>query len=336
MRIGFSLLDLAMGGAQVFFVQLARGLAARGHDVCYRLSASPGDPERVQPFLKTALDEVAHPVRRPWGLWSSDVIHLDGYHSLRRKVVFLPRWNRCVETYHSAYSVKRAGPLYPPYRVAVSAAVLQMLPPPARVVYQGIPDFASHTGPDKRFDVGVLGRFHPVKNHKLFLAVCEEMHRRRGRCSALLVGDHPQPGPYQQELDAEIERLRAKGLDLHTAGNVPPEDLSRWLSQVRVLLVTSSDEGFGRMALESLSCGVPVVAASVSGIREIVKDGESGFLVPVNDVKAFADKTVLLLDDAALSHKLGEEGKKRIQNDFSFEGMVDTYEIIYREIAAQS
>ena len=209
MQIGFSLVDLAMGGAQVFFVQLAQGLAARKHSLSYWLAADSGDPQQVQPTLKTALDEVAQAVRHPWDLWRADVIHLDGYHSLPRKLFYLPRWRRCVETYHSAFSVRRAGPIYPRHRVAVSESVLESLPVPAQIIYCGIPlPPASSDEAEKRFDVAIVGRIHPVKNHQLFLAVCEELYRQRESCSALLVGGHPHSGPYQREIDAEINAAK--------------------------------------------------------------------------------------------------------------------------------
>lgn len=230
MHIGFSLVDLALGGAQVFFVQLAQGLAARGHVLSYWLASNSSDPQRIHPALKAALDDVARSVRHPWNLWQADVIHLDGYHSLRRKLPYLPRWGRCVETYHSAYSVRRAGPLYPRYRAAVSKAVQILLPAPTQVIYHGIPFPPTLPASKKQFDVAILGRIHPVKNHRLFLAVCEELYRRRGHCSALLIGGHPHPGPYQQEIDSEVKRLREMGVHLHLAGDVPPNDLWRWLS----------------------------------------------------------------------------------------------------------
>jgi len=332
-HIGFSLVDLAMGGAQVFFVQLAQGLAARGHTLSYWLAACAGDSQRVQPALKAALDDVAQSVRHPWGLWPADVIHLDGYHSLRRKLAYLPRWGRCVETYHSAYSVRRAGPVYPRYRVAVSEAVQSLLPAPARVIYQGIALSPVPAAAGKRFDVAILGRIHPVKNHRLFLAVCEELYRRRGHCSALLIGRHPRPGPYQQEIDGEIERLREIGVDLHLAGDVPPDALWQRLSETRVLLVTSHSEGFGRMAIEAMACGVPVVANPVGGLLEVVRPGETGFLAERDDVASFAEQTMRLLEDETLRQAIGRRGRAFVQERFSLERMVAEYEVLYRQIA---
>jgi len=337
MQIGFSLVDLAMGGAQVFFVQLAQGLAARRHTLSYWLAADSGDPQQVQPALKAALDEVARAVRHPWDLWQADIVHLDGYHSLGRKLFFLPRWGRCVETYHSAFSVRRAGPFYPPYRVAVSEAVLESLPVPAQIIYQGIPlPSASFDEADRRFDVAILGRIHPVKNHQLFLAVCEELYRQRGCCSALVIGGHARPGAYQREIDAEIGRLRTLGINLQLTGDVPPEALWQWLSQARVLLVTSHSEGFGRMAVEAMACGVPVVVNPVGELMGTIQPGKTGFLAQRDDVDSFVEGTLRLLEDETLRRAMGQRGRAMAQERFSLERMVTEYETLYHEIAQQA
>jgi len=321
-----------MGGAQVFFVQLAQGLAGREHTLSYWLAANSSNLQQVHPALKTALDEVAQPVRQPWHLWQADVIHLDGYHSLLRKLPYLPRWGRCVETYHSAYSVRRAGPLYPHHCVAISETVQHLLPAPTQIIYHGIPFPSTPPVVEKRFDVAILGRIHPVKNHRLFLTVCEELYRRRGHCSALLIGGHPHSSLYQQEVDAEVERLQEMGIHLHLTGDVPPEDLWQWLSQARVLLVTSHTEGFGRMAIEAMACGVPVVANPVGGLLEIFRSGTTGVLVEKDDVGSFVVQTICLLENETLQYAMGQRGRALVEDHFSLERMVADYEVLYCQI----
>lgn len=334
MQIGFSFIDLALGGAQAFYVQLAQGLAARGHRLNYWLAAASSDRTHVTPALCATLDAVAQRVSQPWDLWAADVIHLDGYHGLLRKVFYLPRWRRCVETYHSTYSVRRSGPLYPPHRVAISRAVQAYLPGPTQCIYQGVPLPALISSTLPRFDVAILGRIHPVKNHSLFLQVCAELYRQRGACTALVIGGHPQTGPYQQAIDAEIAHLQAQGVAFYLTGDVAPETVSDWLAQARVLLVTSQSEGFGRMAVEAMAAGIPVVANPVGGLLEIVRDGETGFLVERDNVAAFVAATARLLDDEDLRRSMGERGRAVAEVSFSFDAMLTAYEALYRAICS--
>ncbi len=333
MRIGFSLVDLALGGAQTFLVQLAEGLARRGHSLCYYLAASPADELHAAPALLGRLQACARRAGRPRELGGCDAIQLDGYHSLRRKLPYLPYWKRCAETYHSAYSVRRAGPLYPPHRAAVSARVRAALPVSARVIYQGVPLPPLPPAGPRPYQVGILGRLHPVKGHLLFLQACEALFRQRGALNALIIGGGAAPGPYGQRLEAEIERLRGLGLSIHQTGGLPPEQVPGWLGQVQVLLVTSRDEGFGRMALEALACATPVVANPVGGLPEIVREGEEGFLARRDDPASFASLAARLLEDEGLRRRLGLQGRRRVEESFSLEGMLDAYEAFYREIA---
>jgi glycosyltransferase involved in cell wall biosynthesis len=333
MRIGFSLVDLAMGGAQTFFVQLAQGLSSRGHTLTYWLAADLQDRQHVQPALKTSLDAVAEPVRYPWNLWGTDVIHMDGYHSIRRKFFYLPRWRRCVETYHSSYSVERSGPIYPPHCVAVSQAVQSMLTVPSRLIYQGVPLHLADLSSEKRFDVAILGRIHPVKNHRLFLEICASLYRKRGQCSALLIGGHPRSGPYQREIESKIQQLRRQGIALCLTGDVPPTEVWSWLGKARVLLVTSHQEGFGRTAIEAMACEVPVVANPVGGLMEIVQTGETGYLTRKDDVTSFVHHTTQLLENPSLYRSMGSRGRSRVEEHFSLKCMVSAYEDLYREVA---
>jgi glycosyltransferase involved in cell wall biosynthesis len=334
MRIGLALVNLAMGGAQRWMIELAQGLAARGHSIAYYCAARPTPPGQIDLHLQAALDRCAQAQPSPRSLLNSQVIHLDGYHSLRRKLAYLPAWPRCLETYHSGYSVRRSGPLYPPLKVAVSQAVQRLLPGASQVIYQGIglpPDAPADA--NRIFDVAILGRLHPVKQHLLFLQVCELLYRQRGRLSALIIGGHPSPGSYQQQVDAEIERLRAGGLQIQVTGEVGAAgDIFAWLRQVRLLLVTSQDEGFGRMTVEALACRTPVIANPVGGLCEIIQPGVNGLLARRDDPASFAALANSLLDDPARCRDLGAAGRQDVARRFSLEAMLDQYEMLYQSL----
>jgi glycosyltransferase involved in cell wall biosynthesis len=333
MQIGFSLVDLALGGAQTFMVQLAAGLAGRGHQLCYYLSADPADPVRAVPALLSTMDEAARRVRRPAELGGCAVIHLDGYHNLRRKLAYLSHWGRCVETYHSLYSVRRSGPFYPPFRVAVSRQVQAALNGAAQVIYQGIPLPPPPSAGPRPYEVSILGRLHPVKGHLLFFQACEALYRERGSLSVLVIGGHPQPGPYQRRLDAEIERLRTLGLSIQVTGDIEPGSVFDWLARAQVCLISSKDEGFGRMAVEALACGTVVVANPAGGLQEIIREGETGFLARRDDPTSFAALAAQLLEDGGLRERMGRQGRREMEQNFSLDRMLDEYEALYRRVA---
>ena len=333
LRIGFSFVDLALGGAQAFLIQLAQGLSERGHNLSYFLYARRDDPSHTSPAILSGLQAVASPVPRPRDLLSCDVIQLDGYHSLLRKMPYLLHLDRCVETFHSAYSVRRSGPLYANHRVAVSRAVQAELKPPAHLIYQGIDLPPAPPDNQRQFDVAILGRVHPVKGHLLFLQVSELLYRQRGRLQALILGGFPKADPYQRQVEAEIVRLRAAGLRIHFTGDVSPDEVPAWLAKVKILLVTSQSEGFGRMAMEALACRTPVVANPVGGLLEIIQEGETGFFADRDDPVSFAEIAGRLLDNPELCQRLGGRGRLDVTERFSLVAMLDAYEELYSKVA---
>ncbi len=333
LRIGFSFVDLALGGAQTFLVQLAQGLSARGHNLSYFLYARRDDPSHISPALFSSLQAIASPVPRPWDLLSCDVIQLDGYHSVLRKIPYLLYLDRCVETFHSTYSVQRSGPIYASHRVAVSRAVQAELKLPALLIYQGIDLPPAPEDNQRQFDVAILGRIHPVKGHLLFLQASERLFRQRGHLNILILGGFPKAGPYQRQVEAEIFRLRAAGLGIQCTGDVSPEEVPIWLAQVKILLVTSQSEGFGRMAMEALACRTPVVANPVGGLLEIIQEGETGFFAHRDDAVSFAEIAGRLLDDPDLQQFLGEQGRLDMAKRFSLAAMLDAYEGLYSSVA---
>ncbi|MCX7919859.1 MAG: glycosyltransferase family 4 protein [bacterium] len=108
-----------------------------------------------------------------------------------------------------------------------------------------------------------------------------------------------------------------------------------WLSQEDLpILYQSSDiclvpsiwqEAFGITALEAMACGKPVIASNIGGLKNIVIDGVTGFTIPPNDADALYSKMKLLLDDSDLRKKLGGEGRKRVEQEFDWNKILDKY-----------
>lgn len=334
MKIGFSLVNLVLGGAQMFTIQLVSGLVKRGHSADYVLFADPNDSRRVTPTLLEELDQYATRKLKPDQLQSCDVIQLDGYHPIHRKLPYLRSFSKCIETYHSSYSIRRSGPVYTPHRTSVSKYIQQKLKISSRLIYQGVslPDQIGEE--NKIFDVAIIGRFHPVKNQLLFLNICENLFKVLGRLRVLIIGFDSNDRHYSNSVQTRIEHLQTLGLKITNTGRRTHEEIYEYLSQTRTLLVTSRDEGFGRMAVEAMACGVPVVANPVGGLLEIIKDGDTGYLAIKDNINSFTHLTVGLLSDPALCKNLGSHGRAYVEQCFSLEKMLNEYEATYLEIGA--
>jgi glycosyltransferase involved in cell wall biosynthesis len=93
-------------------------------------------------------------------------------------------------------------------------------------------------------------------------------------------------------------------------------------------------EGLSNALLESMAAGRPVVATRVGGTPEVVLDGETGLLVPPRSAEALARAIGTLLDDPDLARRLGEQGRRRIEERFSLERMVRETEAFYASLLA--
>jgi len=96
----------------------------------------------------------------------------------------------------------------------------------------------------------------------------------------------------------------------------------------------SAAEAFGLVAVEAQSCGIPVVASDLPGVRTVVADGQTGFLVPANDTKALAERLNQILKDTELRHRMGEAARQRVLDRFTWTKHMDGLMEVYSEVCA--
>jgi len=140
-------------------------------------------------------------------------------------------------------------------------------------------------------------------------------HRVKECCdnaTLVIVGDGPER-PSLEEL-ASMLGLQEK---VRFAGMVPYEQLPRFYAEADVFVLPSLHESYGRVIVEAMSFGRTVVATDTEGARDLIKDGETGFIVPVGDVQALADRISYLLCNPQVARRMGEAARqfvKRTQN----------------------
>lgn len=103
-------------------------------------------------------------------------------------------------------------------------------------------------------------------------------------------------------------------------------------SDVVVLPSTGIAEGFGMVLIEGNACGKPVIGTRIGGIQYVIRDGETGLLVPPKDPGALADAIIKVLQDKDLARKMGENGRKLVEENYTWEKAADMTEEIYREV----
>jgi N-acetyl-alpha-D-glucosaminyl L-malate synthase BshA len=148
---------------------------------------------------------------------------------------------------------------------------------------------------------------------------------REARARLVMVGDGPDAGAAA----ALADRLGvADGVVF--VGKQPR--VVDYLAAADVLLLPSQTESFGLVALEALSCEVPVVASRVGGLPEVVDEGVSGYLRPVGDVDGMAEASLRILTDDALAARMGRAGRASAIERYTTERVIPMYLDYYQEV----
>jgi N-acetyl-alpha-D-glucosaminyl L-malate synthase BshA len=180
------------------------------------------------------------------------------------------------------------------------------------------------TGGDPATKVVVhVSNFRPVKRIDAVMNIFERV-RQCVPARLLLVGDGPELATaYKMARDFGIGNL------VHAVG--AQEEVLPLLSISDVFVLPSAQESFGLAALEAMACEVPVVASRVGGIPEVIQDGLTGFLHPLDDLEGMASSTLRLLTDETLRHKMGKAACQRVREHFCSERVVPMYEACYEQ-----
>ena len=172
--------------------------------------------------------------------------------------------------------------------------------------------------------VGVVGRLWMQKRVKDAIWITDMIKVARDDVHLLILGDGPQRERLHKYRDQILIRDK-----VHFLGH--RNDVPDLMPHFDVLLSTSGYEGQSNAILEAMAAGRPVVATDIPGTRDLVVEGQTGYLVPVGDRAALARHVHRLVDDANLARQLGEAGR-RVVEEFGVEKMIGRYAALYREV----
>ena len=252
------------------------------------------------------------------------------------KQVSLAFYARGQNTYPRAYS------RYDWKRVALVAAISESCiaklrgsrfePPFMEVIPNGIDVektvamgrlHCSELPPSRGLRLVYPGSLSEMKNQLDAVSGLGQFVQDGGEASLLLVGDLApgSPAKYQKRLR---RTAAAWGVSdrVHFLGwhdNVPSV-----ISQSDVVLLTSKNEGFGRVLLESMSLGKPVLATEVGGIPEVVRHGREGLLVPLHSPTAFSE-ALSQLSDPEVRRRMGKAGLQRVKNSYDIKAVATRF-----------
>ena len=172
--------------------------------------------------------------------------------------------------------------------------------------------------------VGTVGRLTPVKGQEVLIRAASGLIRREEKIFLVLLGDG--------ELRRDLEEL---SLRLDIAGYVRflgwRPDVARVMAACDIFCLPSRNEGMGKVLVEAMAMGKPIIASSIGGIPDIVRSGENGILVPVGDAAAWAEAIARLCRDPEKRRRMGDAGMQMAPR-YSSEEMIKRIDRLYEEL----
>lgn len=212
-------------------------------------------------------------------------------------------------------------------RVVFHGASLEQFRPPAdkHTVW-------SRTGLPGNYGIGIFGRVRPSKGTDIFVAAMIRVLPSFPDFTAIITGRClPEHEAFRQQLLDEIARA---GLSerIQFLGEVPTETVPDWYQNVTIMVACPRYEPFGITPLEAMASGCAVVASRTGAFEHLVADGETGSVIPTDDVDALAEALRALMADPAKAIAMGHRGLERVSRHFSIEheaaGISEVYQTL--------
>lgn len=353
MRILYLAKHLDAGGITTYILSLASGMKTMGHDV--HVASSGGEKEGVFQSKGVILAAMPLDTKFEAGLAvGRSFFKLASY--IRENKIELVHSNTrvtqvlgCllehhngtphVTTCHGFFKRRLARLVFPCWGkkvIAVSEAVREHLvrdlrADPGRVVviHNGIDSAYFAAGLKKDFGlgpgpvIGIVARLSDIKGHRYLIQAMPAVLARFPSAKLLIVGD----GKLKENLLELSERM---GLGENVSFVPALEDTRQALCAMDIFVLPSLEEGLGLSLMEAMAAGLAVIGSDIGGIRDLIRHGDNGILVPRKDSRALSQAILGLLADREKMERFGRNAAVFIREDFSVQKMVEGTEEVYK------
>jgi glycosyltransferase involved in cell wall biosynthesis len=176
--------------------------------------------------------------------------------------------------------------------------------------------------------IGMISRMNdPAKNHRTFLRVAARLAAKFDHLEFVLVGD----GPLRPELETFAAQV---GLGRRVCFLGDRHDIPAVLASLNITMLPSSSESLSNVILESMAAGVAVIATDVGGNPELLEDGKTGLLVPLDD-DSFAKAAEQLLLNPEQRKAYGQRAKMAASSRYRLSAISGNYEQLYKSLLAE-
>ena len=369
MRILFLSTSMGMGGADSQLLSAAHGMRSRGHEVriVSLTQLGPMGLEAQRAGIPTESLDMRRGVPDPRGLvrlvglvkaWRPDVLHSHMVHAnlMARVLRLITPVPVMVSTIHNIYEGGRlwmaayrlTNGLVDHVTIVSQAAadrfVRERIVPKSLLTvipngvdteqFRRIPSEVGHSlrqslGLEGKFVWLAVGRFEIAKDYPNMLRGFARVRERFPQAVLLLVG--------RGSLQSETERLaQSPGLGGGVRFLGVRDDVVQVMSAADGYVMSSAWEGMPMVLLEAAAAGLPIVTTRVGGNHEVVRDGESGFVVPPRDHEALGRAMLRLMELSETERRaMGDRGREVIRAHYGLNRVVERWEELYRDVLAR-
>jgi glycosyltransferase involved in cell wall biosynthesis len=181
---------------------------------------------------------------------------------------------------------------------------------------------------DHDLAIAITGRLAPVKDHIFFLnALLETMKLVQKSVKVFIVGD----GSERESIEFEVSKINKlyPGLIIMTSWIT---DIAEFNCGMDIIALSSKNEGTPVSLIEAQASGLPVISTDVGGVKDIVLNEKTGFIVPKGNLHQYANQLAAIINNDELRAKMGENGWDNVREKYHYTTLVKNMEDYYREL----
>jgi glycosyltransferase involved in cell wall biosynthesis len=183
--------------------------------------------------------------------------------------------------------------------------------------------------------VGMVARVSPQKDYETLALAAVEVLRRFPETRFLIVGDNARVDVNREHYQGVASKLQELGISNNFIFTGERNDVPQLLAAMDISVLCTNREGFPLSILESMAMRKPVIATAVGGIPEIVLPDVTGYLHRHRDSKGLADAIIALIEDPALTKRIGNSAYEHVKADYSRQRFVDDISKAYADLMAR-
>ena len=175
--------------------------------------------------------------------------------------------------------------------------------------------------------VAIIGRLVAIKNHQMFIDIIENVHQKTSKKVVyFIVGD----GEDSLTIQESIKPLKEKGMDIRMTSWI--KDIATFNAGMDIICLTSKNEGTPVSLIEAQAAGIPIISTNVGGIKDVILEDKTGYIVDKDDIDGFAEKLRELIENENKRQLMSQNGWSFVEDKFQYPNLIKNMDEYYKSL----